>query len=100
YGTGYTNATSTDSSDYTLLKRHDNTFDWDTLGTELLSNNQIIGGTKIKTVRTGLTTFSDYSQGGGAGSLPITLVSFDAKAAGNAVKLTWVTGNEINNDFF
>jgi hypothetical protein len=32
--------------------------------------------------------------------LPITLSSFDAKATGNSVKLSWSTSSEINNDYF
>lgn len=32
--------------------------------------------------------------------LPIELIRFDAEVRDNAVLLTWVTGSEINNDFF
>jgi hypothetical protein len=36
----------------------------------------------------------------GVERLPITLVSFDAEQAGNAVELNWVTADEENNEFF
>ncbi|MFN0188248.1 MAG: T9SS type A sorting domain-containing protein, partial [Bacteroidia bacterium] len=36
----------------------------------------------------------------GSASLPIKLVQFDAKAAGDAVEITWTTAEEKNNDFF
>ena len=32
--------------------------------------------------------------------LPITLTSFTAKAIHNAVKITWTTSSETNNDYF
>jgi len=35
-----------------------------------------------------------------SGTLPITLVGFTAKPAGEQVKLAWKTANEINNDYF
>jgi hypothetical protein len=34
------------------------------------------------------------------GSLPVELISFDAKAKGNSVSLNWVTGSEFNHDYF
>lgn len=36
----------------------------------------------------------------GNGSLPVELVSFDAQNEGPAVRLTWTTATEQNNDFF
>lgn len=35
-----------------------------------------------------------------ANPLPIELISFDARAQGNVVNLTWQTATEINNDYF
>ncbi len=32
--------------------------------------------------------------------LPITLISFEAKAKSDNIELTWITGCEINNDYF
>ncbi len=110
YGTGATNASSTDSSNYTLLKRHDATYAWDTTGTENLTLNIVNllakinkknTGTQIGTKRTGYNTFSNFSQGsGGGGTLPIELLSFTAKFNSNHVDLNWTTATEINNDYF
>lgn len=50
-----------------------------------------------------LTSFSEFGIGDGEGSsLPITLLSFDAKYLANkaATHLTWATAIEINNDYF
>ncbi len=55
------------------------------------------GKTKIP----GLTSFSDFGIGqNSGGSLPIDLVSFDAKPEGEQVRADWIVSMEINNDYF
>lgn len=55
-------------------------------------------------LRTGLTSFSEFGVGDGSSggaSLPIELISFDAKLNDRAeVVLKWATAIEINNDYF
>ncbi len=49
----------------------------------------------------GVTSFNNWWAGSASGSpLPIELISFEANAIGNHVKLDWVTATEINNDYF
>lgn len=58
------------------------------------------GGGSIETDGT-VTTFSPFTFGGtGGGTLPITLLLFDAVSQGSIVKTTWATALEINNNYF
>jgi hypothetical protein len=49
--------------------------------------------------RSGITSFSPFSPDEGS-SLPIELVSFDAKKVEQIVRLDWSTASEENNDLF
>ena len=52
---------------------------------------------------TSFTTFSAFSLAnnlGGLNPLPIELVDFKAELINQEVRLSWVTGSELNNDFF
>jgi hypothetical protein len=49
--------------------------------------------------RSGITSFSPFSPDEGS-SLPIELVSFDAKIVEQIVRLDWSTASEENNDIF
>jgi hypothetical protein len=95
---GYSNPASTPLS-YAVIKRSSVISSWVSLGTHTNSTQSEVSGT-VTAVRSNLTSFSDFGIGKGNGSLPITLISFDAKPSGDKVKFTWVTGNEINNDYF
>ena len=61
-------------------------------------------GTYIVRVRTtdatGGLTVQDVTINIGTRPLPVSLVSFTAKAAGSDAKLTWATASEKNNDYF
>jgi hypothetical protein len=46
------------------------------------------------------TGFSQFMLGLPTSALPVRYISFDAKTKGNAVALTWVTAEEINNKGF
>ncbi|MBS1680127.1 MAG: T9SS type A sorting domain-containing protein, partial [Bacteroidetes bacterium] len=46
------------------------------------------------------STFTLANLTGGANPLPIKLLSFDGEDTEEGVRLTWVTGEEINNDHF
>lgn len=109
YATGATNASDNNISYYTLLKRHDNSANWDTTGTDnialnnygqnvnIFKNNQ---GTQIKTLRSGYNTFSHFGIGYGGSTLPIELIYFNAKINLDLVDLKWATASELNNDYF
>ena len=99
FAMGQTNTTSTDSSDYILLKRHDNSANWSINNPNIIS--QHAHGNSVETSSTGLTTFSHFGQAMRAGTvLPISLIYFNAKLNGNQVDLSWSTAAEINNDYF
>lgn len=72
-----------------------NDMNWLNLSATLsLTNN-----TLSKTALTGRHEF-DISSSGLGNTLPVELTGFDARLNANAVKLTWQTASEINNDFF
>ena len=50
--------------------------------------------------RIGYTSFSQFIIGKFSNTLPIKLVTFDAKKNGSKVDLTWTTSSEINNEYF
>jgi hypothetical protein len=57
--------------------------------------------TATTTQITGVTLFNTWWALTPASTpLPIELISFEAKAEGAKVKLNWVTGSELNNDYF
>jgi hypothetical protein len=102
YGTGFTNSASSLSKDpesFTVLKRHSSSNNWDING-NTDNSKQEYATNKITCSSIGLTTFSHFGQGTGGSTLPIKLISFDAKLKGNTVDLNWETGAEINNDYF
>jgi hypothetical protein len=96
--TGYSNP-ATAPQCYAVIKRSSVLASWLSLGTHTISTQTEVSGT-VTAVRSNLTSFSDFGIGKGNATLPITLISFDAKLSGDKIKLSWVTGNEINNDFF
>lgn len=51
-------------------------------------------------IRDGITTFATFTLGDQTAPLPVTLVAFDAKRAGNDALVTWETANERNNKGF
>lgn len=49
----------------------------------------------------GLTTFSDFTAAGDYGPLPVTLLEFGATLTStDAVRCSWTTASEINNNYF
>jgi len=66
-------------------------------------NTAYSGDTTYGFVTSGvITNFSPFTLGSAAGNnpLPIELLSFNAEVIGSAVKLTWESASEINNDFY
>jgi hypothetical protein len=92
-------ATSRNANDYTTLKRPGSGNNWDVLGTTD-ATKQVITDNEVTTYTMGYTTFSHFGQGTGGSTLPIKLMSFDAKLEDGTVNLNWVTAAEINNDYF
>lgn len=105
YTTGFTGLVD---NEFVVLKRPSNSTsgsDW-TTGGGLLN---LLGGlgrlvSDGFALRTGLTSFSEFGIGdgtSGGSSLPIELLSFNAKLNGNGqVQLDWATAIEIENDYF
>ncbi len=101
-GKGFSNtsaATSTDSSDYVMLKRANSGVAWSIIGTPNYSVQSISSGV-LTTSISGLTSFSHFGQASGGSTLPIKLLYFNAKANNSKVDLTWSTASESNNDYF
>ena len=75
--------------------------DWTALGGTLNT-----AGTAGRTVaggyarRNGWTTFSQYAIALSSFPLPVELIQFSGECSGNSTVLTWVTQQEINNDYF
>ncbi|HLG34301.1 MAG TPA: T9SS type A sorting domain-containing protein [Bacteroidia bacterium] len=84
---------------YCVLKRENALFSWQSLGTHDNLTQSETGGVAVAT-RSGLTSFSQFGIGKGAGPLPIELVYFSAKPEGSIVKCSWQTASEVNNDYF
>jgi len=98
YEKGHGNSAS-DALSYCVLKRANALSSWQSLGTHNNNTQSENGGTAIAS-RSALTGFSHFGIGKGGGVLPIQLVYFDAKPAGNSVICSWRTLTEINNDYF
>ncbi|MBK5284849.1 MAG: T9SS type A sorting domain-containing protein [Bacteroidia bacterium] len=95
---GHTNSAA-DPSQYCVLKRSGLGSPWQSLGTHDNNTQSEARGVAVAS-KTGLTGFSHFGIGKGAGALPIELVYFDAKPSGNCVKCSWQTASEVNNNFF
>lgn len=82
-----------------LVVAHYNGADWESAG-----GNSHIGSASSGTLVSdaGWSTFSPFTLGSTTvnNPLPVTLLSFDAEANGEAVNLNWSTSAEINNDYF
>ena len=96
--TGYSNSALNPSA-YCVLKRNGLGSSWQSLGTHNNNTQSETGGT-VTAVRSALTSFSHFGIGYTGGTLPIELVDFKATPRDNNVELSWVTGSEINNDYF
>ena len=85
---------------YCVLKRASLLSSWASLGTHN-NNTQLVDNNVVTAARSALTGFSHFGIGKtSAGTLPIKLVSFNAKLEDGVVNLDWVTAAEINNNFF
>ena len=73
---------------------------WTELTTITSPNASTVTGTDIRWQDGTTTGFSPFGVKKEAAALPIDLISFSAELNGNQVDLEWVTGSEINNDYF
>lgn len=98
YNLNYTNSAST--TGWTIISDHTNTAsNWQTLNGDGTTSNCV--ASPITAVqRTGMRGFSDFGTGAASGTLPIELLTFSGKKVGQKNFLEWVTGTEINNDYF
>jgi len=96
---GHTNPGPTAES-HAVIKRPNAAMPWVSEGTH---NNadQSMGAGWVTAVRRNLTVFSDFAIAKhNAGSLPVEMLSFDAKLNINDVFVSWSTASEINNHYF
>jgi len=77
----------------------ENATQWVNTGARTLSGNTTAGSMRSFSTQGSFGNFTIGSNGGG-NALPIKLLSFDAQKNGDVVDLSWVTAEEINNDFF
>ena len=87
--------------DYTklrLLRRSNSASPWTIVGT----HSPGTGSSSVPIIhRTGMTVHGQYGIGFNTpNTLPIKLVSFNARLDDEIVKLSWTTASEINNDYF
>ena len=93
-------------NEFGLLRRPDTSLsatDWSAGGGSLSPGNG--AGRRVAdgyALRSSLRTFGQFGlgQAKSMAPLPVTLVSFQAVARGQAALLTWTTAQEINNDHF
>jgi len=81
-----------------LIVAHFNGTAWENAG-----GNSISGSTTgVVSSNAGWSSYSPFTLGSQqyAVTLPITLVSFDAKPYQNDVKVSWQTASEVDNDYF
>jgi hypothetical protein len=81
-----------------LIVAHFNGTAWENAG-----GNSISGSTTgVVSSNAGWSSYSPFTLGSQqyAVTLPITLVSFDAKPYHNDVKVSWQTASEVDNDYF
>ncbi len=87
----------TDVSNLTLLKRV-GSGPWTCPGNHIIAAGPV---SKPIVSRSAVFGFSNFGFGSGASNpLPIELLSFTATPQNDIVNLDWVTGSEINNQFF
>jgi hypothetical protein len=88
-------------NDYTqlrLIRRVNSGSPWTFNGTHAVATGS---NTSPVVNRTGMNVLGHYGIGSSnVNALPIELLYFKAKAAGNKVELTWATSAEKDNDFF
>ncbi len=96
----WTNSTGHGISDTSsLIIVRENATQWVNTGARTLSGNTTAGSMRSFSTQGSFGNFTIGSNGGG-NALPIKLLSFDAQKNGDVVDLSWVTAEEINNDFF
>jgi hypothetical protein len=97
---GHTNG-GLETSQHTLLKRHNASSAWEALGVHNNSWNSGSGANPIRLTRKGLTSFSDVGGGVSTGSpLPVVFTDFKGTFEGDNVILKWATTSEKNNNHF
>ena len=90
-------------TDYTklhIVRRANMESAWTLAGTHSASTGSNNNSTTYRQSITGSVSGEYAIAGSKFNPKPVELLSFDAKPSGNVVKLSWVTANEINNDYF
>jgi len=96
---GATNA-GAQAGQHTVIKRDNSSSNWYLQGNHTNATQSISGGS-VHAVRTGLTSFSEFSIAKhNLFILPVELISFEANCNTDFVELNWITVSETNNDYF
>jgi hypothetical protein len=96
---GHTNQGPTAES-HAVIKRPNSAMPWVSEGVHN-NGDQLMGAGWVTARRRSLTVFSDFAIAKhNAGSLPVEMLSFDAKLNSNDVFVSWTTASEINNHYF
>ena len=96
---GATNA-GAQAGQHTVIKRDNSSSNWYLQGNHTNTTQSISGGS-VHAVRTGLTSFSEFSIAKhNLFILPVELISFEANCNTDFVELNWITVSETNNDYF
>lgn len=75
-----------------LLGRYNTgTTSWESMGYDSHTSNTLTATS---------STFSDYTVASSESTLPVEMVSFEAKQIDETVELNWLTASELNNDRF
>nr|MBP8992298.1 hypothetical protein [Bacteroidales bacterium] len=93
---GATNA-GAQAGQHTVIKRDNSSSNWYLQGNHTNATQSISGGS-VHAVRTGLTSFSEFSIAKhNLFILPVELISFEANCNTDFVELNWITVSETNN---
>jgi hypothetical protein len=95
---GYSNGLgTTDANRYAVIKRDNGSSPWQSVGTHS-NSTQSESGSVVTAVRSGLTSFSDFTIAFGSNPLPVTFTSLTGTIRNGRTNLNWNIADEHNVD--
>jgi hypothetical protein len=95
---GYSNGLgTTDANRYAVIKRDNGSSPWQSVGTHS-NSTQSESGSVVTAVRSGLTSFSDFTIAFGSNPLPVTFTSLTGTIRNGRANLNWNIADEHNVD--
>ncbi len=91
--------TAGNANKYSIIKRDNSSSPWTTPGTHNNNTQSESGGT-ITAVRSGLTSFSDYTIAYSSNPLPVTFTSLTGNIRNGRANLSWTIADEHNVDHY